>query len=171
MPDAAGVAFHLAILTATTWAFRHLVLRHGWRGAALGAGVWCSVLIFYTVAPRARPAAKVRIVELTPAEHAECRAKLDSAGRDQCGADHIPARMRQTGRRMSYEVTEPLLPGLNRVVVPTGSFVDGRKVMPAQLEIIAGEAGPFIYDVPENILREGFPGAKSVRIHFGLPAW
>jgi len=85
--------------------------------------------------------------------------------------NHLPYAIRQSGRRISYMVSASIEEGANRVAVPTGAFTDNRKVLPIIVRFKAPEEGIGTHVVSASTLAESFPGAKSVRIHFGLGEW
>ena len=85
--------------------------------------------------------------------------------------NHLPYAIRQSGRRISYMVSAPIEEGVNRVAVPTGTFTDNRKVRPIIVRFKAPGEGIGTHVVAASALAESFPGAKSVRIHFGLGEW
>lgn len=145
---------------------------------------------------RLRTAMTSRICRINANEAEECRTLLDEipfmAEPDQdeislrasildviktTGAPHVPHRnhlpyaIRQSGRRISYMVSAPIEEGVNRVAVPTGSFTDNRKVIPIIVRFKANGEGAGTHVVAASTLADSFPGAKSVRIHFGLGEW
>ena len=61
--------------------------------------------------------------------------------------------------------------GVNRVAVPTGVFTDNRKVRPVIVRFKADHEGIGTHMVSNATLAESFPGAKSVRVHFGMVSW
>ncbi len=85
--------------------------------------------------------------------------------------NHLPYAIRQSGRRISYMVSASIEEGVNRVAVPTGAFTDNRKVRPIMVRFKAPEDGIGTHVVSATTLADSFPGAKSVRIHFGLGQW
>lgn len=85
--------------------------------------------------------------------------------------NHLPYAIRQSGRRISYMVSAQIEEGVNRVAVPTGTFTDNRKVRPIMVRFKAEGQGIGTHVVSSATLAESFPGAKSVRIHFGLKEW
>ena len=85
--------------------------------------------------------------------------------------NHLPYAIRQSGRRISYMVGHNIEEGVNRVAVPTGAFTDNRKVRPIMVRFKAEKEGSGTHNVSAATLAESFPGAKSVRIHFGLKEW
>lgn len=85
--------------------------------------------------------------------------------------NHLPYAIRQSGRRISYMVSASIEEGVNRVAVPTGAFTDNRKVRPIIVRFKAPGEGVGTHVVAASTLAESFPGAKSVRIHFGLGEW
>jgi len=85
--------------------------------------------------------------------------------------DHLPYAIRQSGRRISYMVGDLIREGVNRVAVPTGVFTDNRKVQPVIVRFKADQEGIGTHMVSNATLAESFPGAKSVRVHFGLLSW
>ena len=150
----------------------------------------------YVSPRRLRTAMTSRICKINANEAKECRTLLDEipfmAEPDQdeislrasildviktTGAPHVPHKnhlpyaIRQSGRRISYMVNEPIEEGVNRVAVPTGAFTDNRKVLPIIVRFKAPEEGVGTHVVAASTLAESFPGAKSVRIHFGLGEW
>ena len=68
-------------------------------------------------------------------------------------------------------VKETIKYGVNRVAVPTGAFHDNRKALPIIVRFEADEQGAGSHVVAAATLAESFPGAKSVRVHFGLGEW
>jgi len=85
--------------------------------------------------------------------------------------NHLPYAIRQSGRRISYMVSASIEEGVNRVAVPTGAFTDNRKVLPIMVRFKAPNEGNGTHVVTASTLADSFPGAKSVRIHFGLGEW
>lgn len=149
------------------------------------------------IAPRrVRTVKTSRIMKIDQAEAEECRTLLDevthmaepdpdemslrarivSTIRDS-GApfiphtNHLPFAIRQTGRRISYMVKGRIAEGVNRVAVPTGVFCDKTKALPIIVRFKASNEGSGTHAVAAATLAEAFPGAKSVRIHFGLDEW
>ena len=150
----------------------------------------------YVAPRRLRTAMTSRIMEINQSEASECRTLLDEIGSmaepdpdgqslrasildviKDSGAPHVPHNnhlpyaIRQSGRRISYIVNEPIKEGVNRVAVPTGVFSDHRKVMPTIVRFKSVEKGAGTHVVSAATLAESFSGAKSVRIHFGLGSW
>ena len=150
-----------------------------------------------TVTPRrVRSAMTSRITELAQADAHECRKLLDQID-DLAAPDpdetslrasimdvikaaeapfvphtnHLPFAVRQSGRRISYLVGDYIAVGVNRVAVPTGVFTDSRKVMPAIIRFKSEKEGIGTHVVAPGTLAESFPGAKSVRVHFGHVSW
>ncbi len=118
---------------------------------------------------RPRPAARVRVMTLSDDALQACEEILSDGNTSK--QNHVPTSMRQTGRRISYRVDLPLAAGENRVAVPTGALVDGRKVLPTIVSIHAPAEGPMIFEVPADVLNAHFPGARSVHIHFANCDW
>ncbi len=85
--------------------------------------------------------------------------------------NHLPYAVRQSGRRISYMVGDLIKEGVNRVAVPTGVFTDNRKVRPIIVRFKSDKEGIGTHMVSTAALAESFPGAKSVRVHFGLVSW
>ncbi len=85
--------------------------------------------------------------------------------------NHLPYAIRQSGRRISYMVGDMIKEGVNRVAVPTGVFTDNRKVRPIIVRFKSEKEGIGTHMVSTAALAESFPGAKSVRVHFGLVSW
>ena len=85
--------------------------------------------------------------------------------------NHLPYAVRQSGRRISYMVGDLIKEGVNRVAVPTGVFTDNRKVRPIIVRFKADKDGIGTHIVSPGALAESFPGAKSVRVHFGMVSW
>ena len=86
-------------------------------------------------------------------------------------SNHLPYAARQSGRRISYMVGDLIKEGVNRVAVPTGVFTDNRKVRPIIVRFKADKEGIGTHIVSPAALAESFPGAKSVRVHFGMVSW
>lgn len=145
---------------------------------------------------RLRTANSSRILEIDEQDAQECKSLLDAiphiAAPDadevtlrsninsaikETGAPHIPHTnhlpyaIRQSGRRISYMVNTAVEEGVNRVVVPAGVVSDSRKVMPTMVRFKSGKKGAGTHTVSAGTLAESFPGAKSVRIHFGMSTW
>ncbi len=85
--------------------------------------------------------------------------------------NHLPYSIRQSGRSISYMVGDLIAEGVNRVAVPTGVFTDNRKVRPIIVRFKSEKEGIGTHVVPPAALAESFPGAKSVRVHFGMVSW
>lgn len=85
--------------------------------------------------------------------------------------NHVPIAIRQSGRRISYLVTNKIHKGVNRVAVPTGAFSDKRKAVPILVRFKSERDGAGTHEVTTATLAESFPGAKSVRLHFGKSEW
>ena len=68
-------------------------------------------------------------------------------------------------------VGELIAEGVNRVAVPTGVFTDPRKALPAIVRFKSDKSGIGTHVVAPGTLAESFPGAKSVRVHFGMATW
>ena len=145
---------------------------------------------------RLRTETTSRIIKINQSEASECRTLLDEMRSmaepepdekslrasiigvvNDTGAphvpyaNHLPYAIRQSGRRISYIVKEPIKKGVNRVAVPTGAFSDNRKVLPIIVRFKADEQGAGTHVAPAATLAGSFPGAKSVRVHFGLGEW
>lgn len=86
-------------------------------------------------------------------------------------SNHLPYAVRQSGRRISYMVGDMIKQGVNRVAVPTGVFTDNRKVRPIIVRFKSEKEGIGTHIVTPAALAESFPGAKSVRVHFGMVSW
>ena len=137
-----------------------------------------------------------RIMEINEHDAQECRSLLDEIPHmatpdadevslrssimnaiKETGAPHVPATnhlpyaIRQSGRRISYMVNTAVEEGVNRVAVPTGVFSDARKVLPTMVRFKSGKKGAGTHIVSATTLADSFPGAKSVRIHFGMSTW
>ena len=149
------------------------------------------------VAPRKlRTAMTSRIFNLNSSMESECRMLLDEIPSmaepeadevslranileviQESGApyvphtNHLPYAVRQSGRRISYMVKDEIVEGVNRVAVPTGAFTDNRKVLPKIIRFKAGQDGSGPHVTSAATLAESFPGAKSVRVHFGMKNW
>lgn len=85
--------------------------------------------------------------------------------------NHVPVAIRQSGRRISYMVSDQIKEGVNRVAVPTGAFSDKRKAVPIMVRFKADRNGVGTHVVATATLASSFPGAKSVRVHFGQSEW
>jgi len=85
--------------------------------------------------------------------------------------NHVPIAIRQSGRRISYLVSDKIHKGVNRVAVPTGAFSDKRKAVPVLVRFKSERDGAGTHEVTTASLAESFPGAKSVRLHFGQSEW
>ncbi len=85
--------------------------------------------------------------------------------------NHLPYAIRQSGRRISYMVRETIAEGANRVAVPTGVFSDNKKAAPIIVRFKSPKDGAGTHVVSAATLADSFPGARSVRIHFGLEDW
>lgn len=150
----------------------------------------------YVAPRRLRTAMTSRIIKINQSEACECRTLLDEipfmAEPDpdekslranilnvinDSGApfvphtNHLPYAIRQSGRRISYMVKSSIEKGVNRVAVPTGAFTDNRKVLPIIVRFKAVDQGAGTHVVAAATLAESFPGAKSLRVHFGLGEW
>ena len=150
----------------------------------------------YVAPRRVRTAKTSRIIQIDQDQARECRTLLDELGSmaepdpDESSlrasimdaikesgaphvphANHLPYAIRQSGRRISYMVNEAIAEGVNRVAVPTGVFTDNRKVLPIMVRFKSLKKGAGTHVVGATTLAESFPGAKSVRIHFGLGKW
>lgn len=150
----------------------------------------------YVAPRRLHTAMTARVYDLKSQDAAECRTLLDDISQlaepepeeksirasvvdaiKTSGAPHVPHTnhmpyaIRQSGRRISYMVKSNIEEGVNRVAVPTGAFTDNRKVMPTLVKFTSVEGGAGTHDVDAATLAESFPGAKSVRLHFGMDEW
>jgi len=150
----------------------------------------------YVAPRRLRTAMTSRIIKINQTEECECRTLLDEIPFmaepepdekslranilnviNESGApfvphtNHLPYAIRQSGRRISYMVKASIEKGVNRVAVPTGAFTDNRKVLPIIVRFKAVEQGAGSHVVAAATLAESFPGAKSLRVHFGLGEW
>ncbi len=137
-----------------------------------------------------------RIVKVNQADTAECRTLLDEipymaepdpdeislrarilrAANDISApyiphTNHLPYAIRQSGRHVSYMVRDTIKIGANRVAVPTGALRDNRKAMPIIVRFRAEKEGAGTHVVSSAKLADSFPGAKCVRVHFGLDEW
>ncbi len=93
----------------------------------------------------------------------ECRSRLDeSADR----AQHISTMLHRLGRKLTYFVPTVPANGTNDVVVPTGELVDHRHAVPQIVSVNTNEISAGVYDVPQELCEELFPGARSVKIRF-----
>ena len=145
---------------------------------------------------RQRTAMPSRIIKINQSDASECRTLLDeipfmtepepdekslrasilnvindSEAPFVPHTNHLPHAIRQSGRRISYMVKASIEKGVNRVAVPTGAFSDNRKVSPIIVRFKAAEQGAGTHVVAASTLADSFPGAKSVRVHFGLGEW
>lgn len=145
---------------------------------------------------RVRSGITSRIIKINQSEASECRSLLDEIPHmaepdqdeislrasilnviEQTDAphvphtNHLPYAIRKTGRRISYMVKQPICEGANRVAVPTGTYTDRRKVLPIIVRFKTNKGGTGTHTVSASTLAESFPGARSVRIHFGLDEW
>ncbi|MEM8631859.1 MAG: J domain-containing protein [Pseudomonadota bacterium] len=81
-------------------------------------------------------------------------------------ADHIPFKVRRSGRNVSYIVRTPVQKGDNRVSLPANSSIGRRNVRAEVLRFEADATGQAVLDVPEEVCAELFPGDHSIRVHF-----
>ncbi len=150
----------------------------------------------YVAPRRLRTAMTSRIIKINQSDAFECRTLLDEIPFmaepepdekslrasilnviNDSGApfvphtNHLPYAIRQSGRRISYMVKAGIENGVNRVAVPTGAFSDNRKVLPIIVRFKAVDQGAGTHVVAAATLAESFPGAKSLRVHFGLGEW
>lgn len=94
---------------------------------------------------------------------AECQSCLDKdAGR----AQHISTMLHRMGRKLTYFVPSAPANGTNEVVVPTGELVDHRHAVPQVVAVNTNDISAGVYDVPQDLCDELFPGARSVKIRF-----
>lgn len=125
-----------------------------------------------------RPALRTQTVDISPDAEAICQSVLDKVNADLAPgevsedtkvgrADHVPCSLRRRGRNLSYIIRTPLEEGSNRVALPTGALEHSRKVTPKVMTFNSTESGTGKVEVPEDIRATLFPGARSVRIHFG----
>ena len=150
----------------------------------------------YVAPRRLRTAMTSRIIKINEADASECRTLLDeipfmaepepdekslranimnvikdSGAPFVPHSNHLPYAIRQTGRRISYMVKSTIEEGVNRVAVPTGAFSDNRKVLPIIVRFKAADQGAGTHVVAASTLADSFPGARSLRVHFGLGEW
>ena len=118
----------------------------------------------------ARPNRGVRLAPLEERAASECRELLrdaaDPTENMSENHDHIPQTVRRRGRQLSYIIGTPLAQGVNRVAVPTGEFVDKRKILPKLLKFASRGDGSGTFEIPAETRSSLFPGARSVKIHF-----
>jgi len=135
--------------------------------------------------PAHRPRVRSRVVPLSEAAVSACRAALESqtaaaAGRpgetslapdrapDGEAPDcHVPQATLRQGRLLVYLVSTPLVPGLNRVALPTALLKDNRRVEPRVLTVRSAGGGSGEVTLPDHVCARMFPGARGVSIRFG----
>lgn len=78
----------------------------------------------------------------------------------------VATHQKRAGRKLAYRVPVKLLQNVNRVAVPTGDLVDARQIKPVLLTIEAADIHGGVYHVPQDVVEEQFPGARSVEIRF-----
>ncbi|SNS78452.1 J domain-containing protein [Tropicimonas sediminicola] len=119
-----------------------------------------------------RPQVAARVSPLSREILEACEAKLKahgaaedaSAGRP--AGHHVPHSIARKGREITYRIATPLIAGVNRVALPTSVLGGHRREAPAILQFASQKAGAGEIEVPEAILRQRFPGARSIRISF-----
>lgn len=109
--------------------------------------------------PISKPAVQVTKMELSKDVLSACKELLDGDGL-------LATHQERSGRKLSYYVPVRLLNIINKVAVPTGDLVDARRVKPTLLEINARDIKDGAYQVPQDVMAEQFPGARSVEIRF-----
>ena len=94
---------------------------------------------------------------------AECQGVLPE---DSERAQHVSTMLHRIGRKLTYFVPSAPANGVNEVVVPTGELVDHRHALPQIVPISTNDLSAGVYDVPQDLCEELFPGARSVKIRF-----
>ena len=125
----------------------------------------------------ARPRVSTRLVELTEDAIAQCQALLsDETGGAALGgegqaleiaASHVPHAVRQHGRSLTFMVSDPLSPGLNRIALPTALLEDARRVKPQTIVVRAARGGAGEVTIPDAKRTRMFPGARNISLRFG----
>jgi hypothetical protein len=127
---------------------------------------------------RPRPSVETRLTEIPAPLRGQCRDALSGgeaptvlwttwlAALSNRETVHVPAVIRRRGRQLSYLVPTPLGKGVNRVALPTGELEDPRNISVRVLQFTHDRAGGGRIDIPETVVTELFPGARSVTLEF-----
>ncbi|MFD0978617.1 J domain-containing protein [Tropicimonas aquimaris] len=119
-----------------------------------------------------RPQMSARVSPLAREIQEECEAKLKLHGAAEVSSEgrragnHVPHSVSRKGREITYRIATPLVAGVNRVALPTSLLTGHGRAAPAILQFASQQAGAGEIEVPEAILRQRFPGARSIRISF-----
>ena len=111
-----------------------------------------------------RPSLKATEEQFDAATQSECEAYLEAHG--GAGAQHVPSTVSRMGRNLTYYVPTPLMKGRNEVALPTGMLSDTRKTLPRIVSFDFRDAHGCMFEIPEDICAEHFPGARRIRIRF-----
>ena len=110
-----------------------------------------------------RPSVKPTETAFSDEIIAECQSVLCE---DSKRAQHVSTILHRLGRKLTYFVPTAPANGLNEVAVPTGELVDHRHAVPQIVPVNTNEISAGVYDVPQELCEELFPGARSVKIRF-----
>lgn len=83
-------------------------------------------------------------------------------------ADHVVRAVQRKGRELTYLVSGALAHGVNRVALPTALLAGTRNLRPEVIAISATHPGKGTVTLPDAVRTRLFPGARSVRLRFGL---
>ena len=119
--------------------------------------------------PAAEPAkARARSTEFTEEALKACKALLSREGRIGEVTDHLPSRVERQGRSIVYIVSSTLGAGKNRIAMPTAVLEGSHRVSPKIMSFNSSSDGASEIEVPQVLREKLFPGARSVRIRFGM---
>ena len=120
-----------------------------------------------SISPRrvvSRPSLKATEEEFDASTQAECERFLEASG--GTGAQHVPSAVYRMGRNLTYNVPTPMMKGRNEVALPTGMLVDSRKTLPKLVICDFRDAHGCMFEIPEDVCAEHFPGARRIQIRF-----
>jgi hypothetical protein len=78
----------------------------------------------------------------------------------------VATHQKRAGRKVAYRVPVRLLQNVNKIALPTGDLVDARQIKPTVLTVNAADISGGVHHVPQDIVEDKFPGARSVEIRF-----
>ncbi len=110
--------------------------------------------------PVSKPAVQETETAFSPSVLHACKAMLGDEG------GFLATHQKRAGRKLAYTVPVRLLNNVNKVAIPTGDLFDADQLKPSVLSIPASEITGGSYTVPEDIVKEHFPGARRVEICF-----
>ena len=113
-----------------------------------------------------RPSIDKRVDPISEEAQAMCQKHLEENGLH----GSVAIMVRRSGRRVSYIIESPMAEGANHVVVAAGELENRRGARPIVVEFESPDGGKGTFDVPCDLRSDLFPGARSVRMHFGSDA-